>query len=102
MALKRTSKPQPTTGELLIALVVPWFVITSIMWWQVAVISLAALLLVSYSIAWLTAARRRWNERLRRGECLHCGYDLRASVGRCPECGNDPVVVKLNAPPVGL
>lgn len=31
------------------------------------------------------AKRRR---RLRRGQCLHCGYDLRASAGICPECGN--------------
>jgi len=39
---------------------------------------------------WLLV-RRRWVRRSRaaKGECLACGYDLRASraAGRCPECG---------------
>jgi hypothetical protein len=31
--------------------------------------------------------RRRAQLRLERGQCVRCGYDLRESPERCPECG---------------
>jgi len=43
------------------------------------------------AIAW---HRRR--ERLRAGLCRNCGYDLRASSERCPECGT-PIRAKPQA-----
>jgi hypothetical protein len=44
---------------------------------------------------WLRARRQEWRRaraaRVRQaGICPGCGYDLRASPNRCPECGSDP------------
>ena len=49
---------------------------------------------------WIVQARRlgcrRRRDRLARGLCLHCGYDLRATRERCPECGR-PAPASRNA-----
>jgi len=49
-------------------------------YWQPLV--LAAILPV-----WRAAARRATRRRRRPGRCAGCGYDLRATPERCPECG---------------
>jgi hypothetical protein len=57
--------------------------------WAVAVPLWSLLLLLAVWPAWhLWTVRRDGPEkRRRRGLCAHCGYDLRASAERCPECG---------------
>jgi hypothetical protein len=50
-----------------------------------AAIALASIL----PALWLVRRRRLTRRRRRadRGQCLACGYDLRQSPERCPECG---------------
>jgi hypothetical protein len=70
-------------------------------WLITCALAVAPAITAARLIARVTRRRRR----LTRGQCLDCGFDLRASTDRCPECGHPiPATtaaagVKPTAPP---
>ena len=54
----------------------------SVPFWSLAAVTGLPLLLSA-----TTWRRRHRALRRRKGLCVHCGYDLRATPHRCPECG---------------
>ena len=58
-----------------------------IAWWIVGITPVLASIA---ALVWAIIMVRAWRRDLRRyrnGLCMNCGYDLRESKDRCPECG---------------
>ena len=59
-------------------------------YWVVGVPYWALMLLALALPAWQAVRRRAAARRARANGCAVCGYDLRATPDRCPECGTVP------------
>jgi hypothetical protein len=61
--------------------------------WLIVLITGTIFVVLVWRSIWIPRRRRR------NGLCLACGYDIRASAGRCPECGKAiPVPAVPQAP----
>lgn len=61
----------------------------------------ALLALPLFHATWLVRASLRRRQRRRLGRCPACGYDLRATPTRCPECGTPPAPAAEGEPLAG-
>jgi predicted amidophosphoribosyltransferase len=59
----------------------------------VVVVGVLVLLCVALFVVWRRS--REYEKRVRRGLCVRCGYDVRASGEHCPECGA-PIMRRRN------
>ena len=72
-----------TNGVFLIALNAKW----RLPGWIYVVLMVSSVLPIIGTLMVGREVKRKEAELKAGGRCLNCGYDLRASPDRCPECG---------------
>jgi hypothetical protein len=50
-------------------------------------LDLSGIVFIGFAATYQSRLKKRWRQRVSAGLCARCGYDIRASKDRCPECG---------------
>ncbi len=61
--------------------------VQNVVWWVVTFTACFSAFCGLLWTIWIVRAFRREKRWVVEGRCLKCGYDLRQSKDRCPECG---------------
>lgn len=94
--LRRASPPAGFGGQAMFHQHQSWISVAGIDMSIPTGFVLTSILPLLAAVSWIMFLLRR-QHRSRRGLCPTCGYDLRASKDRCPECG-EPIQVRQGPP----
>ena len=67
-------------------------------YWVIVITSISLSVAALIWSIWIVRTVRRERRWFRQGRCLRCGYDLRSSRDRCPECGRPVRTQRFQSP----
>jgi hypothetical protein len=88
--MRRRKPSAPLSIAILVEVVLAGLTYWLVSLWPAVTEAGGVLLLLVLVAYWAVRSHREFLRRQRAGRCPACGYDLRVTPDRCPECGTTP------------